>query len=266
MSISKNQPKQSATALQARYDRHEGEGQGASYVPWHSSENVVTMSHSGKYECPLTKRCRHFLSELEEGMTYGCMRCKGVKDVRENIRLATGLTSAICDELGQRHTRSKGAGSPLMPFTTDILVTLDSHPYHVAISGKLRKHLKKKSDWKSLLVEHVYWQLHDVPFLVCTDLEITDNMLESLRFIRPENAKEYGAQLSGKQERTFLRAVASADWSSPLLETVRSVSKSVGLKDDLGVAAFLQLTWRGEINCDLERGLTADTRNAVSMA
>jgi hypothetical protein len=262
MSVSGRKASISASALQSRIDRGEGEGIGPNFQPWHTTQNSKGPGHKGKYECPITKRVRYFLSETEEGTIYSCLRDPDVEDARENIRLAIGLTRPICEHLGIRHPRSTGEGEPLLPYTTDLLLTRRTPPRHIALYLKLRASLRKPSESNSLLVEHAYWSLHRVPFFVVTDHEISRNALESLRFFRP---KGHLADLERDKERReeFLKHAFSADWSAQLLDVVRGISVAMGIDGTDGLELFKALVWNNSLECDMERGIGAHTRNAL---
>lgn len=264
MSIYGKKARVSAKALQAQFDRGIGSGEGSNYRPFHTSENTITPSHSGKWLCPLTQRYRHDLSELEEGIVYGCLRDPHVTDIRENFRLGIGLTRKICDQLKLKHPDSRGDGKPLIPYTTDILVTRDEPPIYIAFSGKTRNTLRKPADWRALLVEHVYWTLHDVPFLVATEFEISNNALKSLTFIRPDEVNFPRRADEEDLESDFLRLATAADWAQPLLTVVRKLSADMRLDNTKGMVLFKRLVWRGAMDCDLERRIDERTRNAVT--
>jgi hypothetical protein len=253
----------SARALQNLVDKGVGAGEGPEYRPLVTTENMDSSGHSGKYECPLTHRLRHFLSEIEEGLVLGALRDPKVTDVRENFVLATGLTEKICAQLGIQHPQSTGAGKPLIPFTTDLLVSRQTPPHRVAFSGKKRSVLRDPKDRarRTLLVEHVYWSLHEVPFLVVTDLQITKNTLDSLNFLRPEGQV---AEQGHANDAKFLRLALRTDWSAPLTDCVRQISAEMRIQSEVGMRIFKYLVWRGRLACDLERGIGPESRNAIS--
>jgi len=254
-------PTVSSRQLKNWLEQGRGTGSGAAYKPWHTTENIDTPSHSGEYLCLLSNRVRYFLSEGEEGLVYGVLRDKDVTDARENVALATDLTERICQGFGIRHPTYGGPDEVLMPFTTDLLVTRRAAPIFVALSFKKRKAISNAKHCASLFVEHAYWSLHQVPYLVATELEVTDNAVGSLRFLRPEQ-RDKPVEPGTYEE--FLRRARAADWSGPLLHTVRTISRVMNIKSDLGLQVFKSLVWDGRLECDLERKVHAQLRNAVS--
>lgn len=263
MSISGRKASFSARALETWIASGRGSGSGSTFKPWHTTENTDTPSHSGKYRCELTQRYRHFLSDTEEGALYGALRDLAVTDAREDIRLEHLLTERICTALGWEHPRSTGAGTPLVPYTTDLLVTRTEPPKYVAISCATRKRLRKPSDSKSLVVEHIYWSLHQVPFLVLTDLEVTRSRLLSLRFLQPDlQAASAYREMAGDRERFFERA-RRADWSGTLLTGVRELAAELDMDSKEALEHLRALIWQGRLWCDLSREIKESTRNAV---
>jgi hypothetical protein len=101
-----------------------------------------------------------------------------------------------------------------------------------------------------------------VPFFVVTDHEISRNALESLRFFRP---KGHLADLERDKERReeFLKHAFSADWSAQLLDVVRGISVAMGIDGTDGLELFKALVWNNSLECDMERGIGAHTRNAL---
>lgn len=260
MSISGKQPEVSAETLQGWIERGIGSGTGKSYKPFQTAHNTTTPSHSGYYTCLITGRERSYLSDLEDGLALACSRDRYVIDMRENFPLSTGLTSRICESLGVDHRRSAGKGNPLYPYTTDLLLTRDAPPYSIAFSAKQRKHLRCYKDWGSLLIEYVYWSLHKVPFFVVTEFELSKNAIESLRFLVPAASGFFEQSL---ERNRFIKEAQQADWSRPLIEVVREISAVAKISSDSGMSAFKDLVWSRKLECDLERRIHKDIRNAV---
>jgi hypothetical protein len=241
-----------------------GSGEGKDYKPWLTAEKTLTPSHSGKGKCPLTGReTRSHLSDGEEGVFLGAIRDPSTIDARENFPLSTVLTLKICDEMGVPHLGGAG-GTAFMPFTTDLLVTRKVPPKYVALSFKPRHRLKKPKDCASLFVEHVYWSLFDIPFLVATDLEVTDNELISLRWLCPADLPQTRNGPTRKLVAEFYREAADADWSPPLMQVVRAISKKLEIDSGEGLEIFKLLVWDGSINCDLSRRIKGDICYAVN--
>lgn len=164
MSISRKKSTISSKALAALFQRGVGSGLGKTYQPLHTTENMDAIGRSGKYACPLTGRTRHFMSDGEERLIYGALRDLEVEDARENYPLAIGLTRQIAQAMDIKHSSSTGVGKPLIPYSTDLLVTRRVAPRYVALSARTRAALKGPEDNNSLLIEHAYWTLHEVPF------------------------------------------------------------------------------------------------------
>lgn len=253
----------SRRALLEAFKRGVGTGVGKDYKGWHTTENYDALAHSGKDHCELEGRDRHWLSETEEAMTYGAMRDPLTIGARENFPLTISVTQRICETLGCRHPQSKGSGRPLVPFTTDLLVTRSAAPTHIALSAKTRSKLRDSKSHRSLMVERAYWFLYDVPFFVVTESEVTRNILISLRTLRPELHRAEDDLLGDAICKNFWTLSQNSDWSQPLIEVVRKISQVAGVPSTEGMKIFKRLAWAGELNCDLTLGITPQTRNAV---
>ncbi|MFG6433718.1 hypothetical protein [Roseateles sp. LYH14W] len=241
-----------------------GSGEGKDYQPWLTAEKTLTMSHSGKKVCPLTGReLRSHLSDGEQGIFLGAIRDPNTIDTRENFPLSTVLTLKICDEMGVPHLGGND-GTAFLPFTTDLLVTRKVPPKYVALTFKLRHVLKKPRDCTSLFVEHTYWSLFDVPFLVVTDVEVATNELISLRWLCPAHLPQTRKGPTKKLIAEFYREAAEADWSPPLMHVVRTISKKLKIDSGQGLELLKLLVWDGSIKCDLSRRITGDICNAVN--
>jgi len=189
------------------------------------------------------------------------MRDRNVTEVRENLRLPIALTEKICRKLGIKHPISSGEGTPLHPFTTDIVVVRTVPPVYIAIGAKTRPKFSRWEHWRSLLVEHIAWNLLGVPYFVVTDLEVGKNRRISLQFIHPRGALPNGEW--SRDEKEFLEVARATDWSASLLEVVREISNKLGIDSAVGLEIFKRLAWAGELKVDLSRGIGEHTRNAV---
>lgn len=264
MSIRNEKPRTvSAKLMQSWLEQGRGMGSGPSYRGWHTTENTDTPSHSAREKCPFENRIRDFLSDGEEAQCYGAYRDKAVIEARENLPLATTLTKRICEEFGRAHPVYKGPDKVLMPFTTDLFLTRSSHPKRVALSFKLRDHLKNSKEYFSLMVERTFWALHDVPFMTATDLELTGNARKSLVFLRPDKPRDQGSPSEQELRAKFYLAACDSDWSRPLIVVVREISETLRIDSSVGLQIAKRLLWDGDLDCDLERGLDTTCRNAV---
>ncbi|MBQ0920438.1 hypothetical protein KBW71_18545 [Hydrogenophaga aromaticivorans] len=257
------QSKVSAQALLKLFQRGVGTGTEKAYEGFFTTANVDTASHSGKGFCALEGRYRHWLSETEEGLLLGSLRDPFVTGARESFPLTIALTKRICETFAFRHIRSSGSGRPLVPYTTDLLISRSTPPLHIALSGKVRRHLRKIENYRSMMVEHVYWSLYDVPHLVATEAEFTKEVLISLRNLRPPSHLAEADLLSSPNCRSFHVAALAADWSEPLIEVVRTISTRLRIGSEEGMALFKRLAWAGNLEVDLHLGITPRSRNVL---
>jgi hypothetical protein len=257
------QSKASTQALLNMFKRGVGTGTGKTYEGLFTTENVDTASHSGKGLCDLEGRYRHWLSETEEGLLLGSFRDPFVTGARESFPLTIAVTKRICETFAFRHIRSSGSGRPFFPYTTDLLISRSKPPLHIALSGKLRRHLRKIENYRSMMVEHVYWSLYDVPYLIATEAEFTKEVLISLRNLRPSGHLAEADLLSSPNCRSFHAAALAADWSEPLIEVVRAVSSRLRIGSDEGMTLFRRLAWAGDLEVDLHLGITPQSRNVL---
>ena len=241
MSVSGKKSTISAKALKALFDKGVGRGSGAEYLPWLHTSNTNSIGRSGKYDCPLTDRRRDFLSDGEERLVYSALRDLQVTDARENYPLAIGLTAQIAAALGIAHISSTGPGKPLTPYTTDLLLTRKTPPIYVALSWRERSALAHPEQNNSLLVEYVYWTLHEIPFLCATELEVSKNAKISLEALRLE---VHHVQSDLRKQPTvdaYWRAARKADWSAPAREVSAAISKEVKVDSKRGLRILYDL-------------------------
>lgn len=266
MSISKRKAEPVSVELMQKWLREgRGSGEREKYREWHTAERTPTPSHSGKLPCPLTGReLRSFLSEGEEGLFLGALRDCDISDARENFPLATTLTERICLAFRFPHPGGTNPANALLPFTTDLLVSRRSSPRFVALTTKPRETLRRPKDCLSLFVEHVHWSLLSVPFFAATELEMPKGSLKSLRWLRPERLAEDVSAADAALAGAFYREACDADWSNALILVVRAISSRLHIESERGLEVFKTLVWDGTIECDISRGITDQTRYAVT--
>lgn len=266
MSISKRKAEPVSVELMQKWLREgRGSGEREAYWPWHTAERTPTPSHSGKLACPLTGRAlRSFLSEGEEGLFLGALRDREISDARENFPLGTTLTERICLAFRIEHPGGKNPANALLPFTTDLLVSRRSPPRYVALTTKPRETLRRPKECLSLFVEHVHWSLFGVPFFAATELEMPKKSLMSLRWLRPARLPEALSDADAALAAAFYREACDADWSAALILVVRAISSRLHIEAERGLEIFKTLVWDGSFECDISRGITDQTRNAVT--
>jgi hypothetical protein len=257
-------PMVTSSMMQHWLDRGRGAGHGKDYVPWHTTENFDSFGHSVKGICSLTGRKRYCFGDVEEAMRLALERRSDVEEVQENFPLLpTALTQKICMRLGWRHPVFTGPDRVLIPYTTDALVFRTSSPRRIAIGCTTRSHLFNAAKCRSILVQSVFWSLWNVPFFACTELELNADVLTSLRFLSPDPKVETPQSRDPAVIAEFRRRACESSWRAPLIEVVRRISAEMKIESTVGLSILKGLLWRGDLECDLRKGLSDQTRFAV---
>lgn len=134
--------------------RKYGQGRGASYIPWISTEE---FNSNGTCSNPIdwkNGRTVHLLSQIEKYVWYQLRWDDDVVEIREQFPLDIEITQQIADKFNINHPKYKGKD---VVMTTDFLVTLKSGA-EIAINVK-----HNEEDWNDLRVkekmyiEKYYW-------------------------------------------------------------------------------------------------------------
>src|SRR5271165_5097213 len=101
-----------------------GQGEGATYHPWLTVQDVPSTGFSQQLDGWKTGRVHHLLSTLELAAFYHAEWSLAVVDIREQYPLfELEETQAIADRCGVRHPSHPQAHTPLV-MTTDLLLTV----------------------------------------------------------------------------------------------------------------------------------------------
>lgn len=203
---------QMTLAKSERYMReHRGEGEGASYRPWITVQDVPSRGRSHRVSCQKTGgRTMEFLSDHEYAAFLELWWDEDVTDIREQYPLDLNQTLRIAAQLGIKHPSDPRTGV-LLRQTTDLLATKSKLGYETlsAWAVKDKSDIQKIRITDKLEIERRYWHEKEVPW----ELVINEGM-NSFRtlnldwLLEFENALRMGkVQINGDCIRHVLDAI-----------------------------------------------------------
>lgn len=170
----------------ARYIK-EGRGQGelALYKPWLTIQDVPSSGRVHRTIGWKTEREHHFLSDLEYNYFCLCDWADNVIDIREQFPLDRGVTIAIAQECGIKHSVDIKTKTPIV-MTTDFFLTVreGKQLIYKARTLKLSKDLNNKRIIEKFEIERLYWERQGVDWSIVTEQEIPADLVNNLKYIK----------------------------------------------------------------------------------
>jgi hypothetical protein len=174
-----------ATAI-ARWLRA-GDGEGASYAPWHTVQRVPTHGQANRVLGRASGREHHLLSAIETDCLYLLDWCDDVLDVREQYPLLPlEATVRLADELGVAHPCHPRLRYPVV-MTTDFLVSRRGPVGTVteALAVKLASALEDARTLEKLEIERRYWAARATRWQLVTERELPRVVVQNVRWLAP---------------------------------------------------------------------------------
>lgn len=161
-----------------------GKGDGQTYKPWLSIQDVPSLGRSSRIHGFTTGREHHLLSDLETGLFFLLEWCPSVTDIREQFPLDREVTRLLANEMGVTHPRDPHTKADLV-MTTDFVVDLriDGRPATLARAVKPSTELDKKRTIEKLEIERRYWAREGVAWNLVTERELPEQRIRNIRWL-----------------------------------------------------------------------------------
>lgn len=170
--------------------RGDGQGELKNYKPFLHVRDVPSQGRSAIDLGLKTARSHHYLSDIEYAYHVLAEYALNVTDIREQYALLPWEeTQQIAQELGIRHPTYLGTTTPIV-VTTDIVLTVQHSQFHtIAVSVKMSDEIElgnktAKRTLEKLLIEKKYWERRSIPWILCTEKNISMNRAYNLDFFR----------------------------------------------------------------------------------
>lgn len=166
---------------QKRLKEKRGEGIGKDYVPFVQVGEFSCSGESIRVKSATIGRTHHFLSGIELAAFLVFDWCKDVIDIREQFPIPLADSLNICRQLGIKHPQIRGE---LKIVTTDLLIDFVDGK-KLAIPVKPAADLDRKRIIEKIQIEKAFWESAQVPCLIFTDQDISNDLKMNLNWIRP---------------------------------------------------------------------------------
>jgi len=172
-------------SISRRLREERGQGNGASYQPWLTVQDVPSSGLAHRIKGWTTGRVHHLFSNLERDAFYVMDWSTDVIDIREQYPLLPlEETQAIADRIGVRHPADPRTGHAVV-MTTDFLldVRIDTVTVQQARTVKPADQLNTLRVLEKLEIERQYWQIRDVDWGIVTEYEIPKPHADNIRLL-----------------------------------------------------------------------------------
>lgn len=151
-----------------------GQGQGASYQPWLTVQDVPSQGLTHRIKGWTTGRVHHLFSNLERDVFYILDWSENILDIREQYPLLPiEETKTIAEKLGVRHPTDPRTQHAIVMTTDFLLDVQDGKARHQqARTVKPAEQLDNSRVLEKLEIERCYWQTRNVDWGIVTEQEI----------------------------------------------------------------------------------------------
>lgn len=170
-----------------RIKQGRGNGQGKSYQPWLTIQDVASRGQASRVLGAKTGRRHELLSLFEKHYFYILDLAKVVSDIREQYPLLPlAATQAIAQELGIRHPADRQTGQDIV-MTTDFVITMRSNHGDVDVARALKPstELVDQRVLEKLEIERVYWLNKHIDWGIVTEREIAKPYRDNASRLHP---------------------------------------------------------------------------------
>jgi hypothetical protein len=172
-------------SISRRLREGHGQGNGASYQPWLTVQDVPSSGLAHRIKGWTTGRVHHLFSNLERDAFYVLDWSADVLDIREQYPLLPlEETQAIADQIGVRHSTDPRTQYAVV-MTTDFLLDIHSGKARVqqARTVKPADQLDTPRVLEKLEIERRYWQVRNVDWGIVTEYEIPKPHADNIRLL-----------------------------------------------------------------------------------
>lgn len=173
------------SSIARRLREGRGQGNGASYQPWLTVQDIPSQGLTHRIKGWTTGRVHHLFSNLERDAFYLLDWSECVLDIREQYPLLPlEETEAIADQIGVRHPADPRTQHPVV-MTTDF--RLDVRAGHTTVQQartvKPADQLDNPRVLEKFEIERRYWQAGGVDWGIVTEHEIPTVQAANLRLL-----------------------------------------------------------------------------------
>ena len=172
--MAKRSRKTTQSTINRRVHEGRGQGNGVSYKPWLTVQDVPSQGLTHRIKGWTTGRIHHLFSNLERDAFYVLDWSKRIHDIREQYPLLPlEETKVIADEIGVRHPTDPRT-QQMVVMTTDFLVDVQGEDRTIqqARTVKPAEQLDHPRILEKLEIERRYWQAREVDWGIVTENEI----------------------------------------------------------------------------------------------
>lgn len=196
--MSKSKTALSAIDIQRRVKEGRGKGEGKTYKPWLTVNDVPSSGRSHRVYSFKTGRVHHLLSDLELAVFLVLEWSNNTSDIREQFPLILEETKNLALEHEIAHPSVKGMPQVM---TSDFLVdTLNGTQKRFVIQAKYVSDLYDNRTVEKLELERLYWKSKNIPWFIVTEKDISKNVHDNINWLHsaksgPVNLGELAQQL-----------------------------------------------------------------------
>lgn len=183
--MAKRSRKTNEQTIARRQKEGRGQGDGASYKPWLTVQDVSSQGLTHRIKGWTTGRVHHLLSNLERDAFYIMDWSTDVIDIREQYPLLPlEETQTIADQIGVRHPADPRTQHAVV-MTTDFLLDTQQGQARVqqARTVKPADQLDSSRVLEKLEIERRYWQARGVDWGIVTEHEIPSVEATNIRLL-----------------------------------------------------------------------------------
>jgi hypothetical protein len=227
-----------------------GQGEGATYCPWHLVQDFPSQGRSHRIKGLTVDRVHHLLSDLEANAFFVFdLPSNNIIDIREQYPLLPiEETLEIAKKAGIKHPADPYTRVPTV-LTTDFLLTIKRvlvKTYH-ARTMKYEADVDDPRVVEKFEIERRYWEARHINWGYVTEKDIPMQVVENARFLHPyyfvtdlypltqREIRRIGFELNGRVRRSDL----------PLHEIARACDQKLGLRSGRSLAVARHLLARG---------------------
>jgi len=240
-----------------------GQGEGATYKPWLTVQDVPSTGRSSRVLGCKTGRIHHFLSDLETRYFYLLDWSDDIADVREQYPLPRVETKALAATLGIRHPQDPSTKTDIV-VTTDFLITMAPE-----LGGSLRaraikpaKDLDNPRVLEKLQIEKAYWEQVGVDWGIVTDLDIDPTVATNIalfhnhKMLSEDNLP--GVDLQHMKE-ALLQQIKMADPKTPHTKFCMALDKALAAPLGSSLTVLYHLVADKAVRAPLEEAINSKT-------
>ena len=250
--------------IDLRLKEGRGQGEGTSYKPWLTIQDVPSQGLTHRIKGWTTGRVHHLFSNLERDAFYILDWSKQICDIREQYPLLPlEETKTIADELGVKHPTDPHTQHAIV-MTSDFVVDVHvgAHSIQQARTVKPANQLDNPRVLEKLEIERRYWQTREMDWGIVTENEIPAIQSTNIRVLHGYRQLEgrLEGDINGNEVIQFL-----LDFQTPscIEELTTSCDENMCLPRGTALTVVYHLLTSGQMTCNLAEALSGKTLLSV---